>query len=126
FGISGTNAHVIIEQAPAAAPSPAAAVPAPAADAVLPWPLSGATPQALRGQAEALLRRLDTLPHEDLATAGRTLATGRAALEHRAVVVGGTAEELASGLRALVDGSAGRGVVVGSVRTGKTAFLFTG
>ncbi|WP_420895352.1 type I polyketide synthase [Streptomyces tendae] len=126
FGISGTNAHVIIEQAPAAAPSPAAAVPAPAAGAVLPWPLSGATPQALRGQAEALLRRLDTLPHEDLATAGRTLATGRAALEHRAVVVGGTAEELASGLRALVDGSAGRGVVVGSVRTGKTAFLFTG
>ncbi|MFF0078092.1 type I polyketide synthase, partial [Streptomyces sp. NPDC005494] len=124
FGISGTNAHVIVEQAPLSA-APAPAVTTASAPPLLPWTLSGTSPQALSAQAKRLLRHLDGLRDDELAPAGRTLATGRAALDHRAVVVGGTKDELAEGLRTLAAGGTS-GVAVGAVRAGKTAFLFTG
>ncbi|KJK54765.1 acyltransferase domain-containing protein, partial [Saccharothrix sp. ST-888] len=54
------------------------------------------------------------------------LATGRAGLEHRAVVVAGGREEFLRGLGALAAGESGSGVVQGSVAGGRTAFLFTG
>nr|WCD56695.1 polyketide synthase [Streptomyces sp.] len=124
FGISGTNAHVIVEQAPLSA-APAAPERIASAPSVLPWTLSGTSPQALSAQAERLLRHLGALRDDELAAAGRTLATGRAALDHRAVVVGGTKDELAEGLRVLAAGGTS-GVAVGEVRAGKSAFLFTG
>ncbi|MFD8727495.1 SDR family NAD(P)-dependent oxidoreductase [Streptomyces sp. NPDC059611] len=127
FGISGTNAHVIIEEPPArdhaatedGGPQQSAA----AAPPVLAWPLSARTPQALRAQAERLRAHLDTLTDDRLAVAGHALATARAGLDHRAVALGADRDELAAALDAL---ALGRGAVVDEVREGKTAFLFTG
>ncbi|MFD8143196.1 SDR family NAD(P)-dependent oxidoreductase [Streptomyces sp. NPDC059708] len=119
FGISGTNAHVIIEQAPEPAPADASAAPEPGRPLpALPWPVSGATPEALRAQADRLRKHLDALSDEELAAAAHTLATGRAALEHRAVALGADRAELSRSLEQL----AGAGVA----QDGKTAFLFTG
>ncbi|OLR93863.1 type I polyketide synthase, partial [Actinokineospora bangkokensis] len=118
FGISGTNAHVVLEQAPEVGPE----APEPAATTV-PWLLSGATPHALRAQAARLAEHVRAHgPHPgDVAAA---LATGRAHLEHRGAVVGRDAEELLAGLDAL---AAGRGTT-GTARPGLggTAFLFPG
>ncbi|MBU7600901.1 SDR family NAD(P)-dependent oxidoreductase [Streptomyces sp. P38-E01] len=85
FGISGTNAHTIIEQAPEAPEEPAT----PAADAVtptvVPWPVSAKSEQALDAQASAVIA-LDTADPLDL---GFSLATGRALFDHRAVLLAG-------------------------------------
>ncbi|MEU2228912.1 SDR family NAD(P)-dependent oxidoreductase, partial [Streptomyces sp. NPDC018347] len=117
FGISGTNAHVILEQAPAEEPAPD---PAPAP--LLPLLVSGATPEALAAQA-ARLRAVADRPLPDLA---RSLATGRAALAHRAAVVARDRDELLAGLTALADGTAADTVVRGRPEGGKVAVLFTG
>ncbi|WP_062428881.1 type I polyketide synthase [Herbidospora daliensis] len=193
FGISGTNAHVILEQPkppanahiahegpqPLAdtrvvlkAPKPAAnalvepepttnshAEPEPAtdthagpelpADTLLglepstdsfvelkpaithggtPWPLllSAHSPEALRAQARLLHDHLAADPGPDLAATARTLATGRAALTHRAAVVTGDRDELLAALTALADGEGHRALVVREAAEPKTAFLFTG
>ncbi|MFF2149650.1 type I polyketide synthase, partial [Kitasatospora sp. NPDC058190] len=119
FGISGTNAHVILEQADeVAAEEPAEAAPVPA---VVPWVLSGRTPDALRAQAARLGEAATDLPVADVAAA---LATSRSMLNHRAVVVGSDRDGLLRGLDALAAGSGG--VVEGAVRGGGTAFLFSG
>ncbi|MEE1781626.1 SDR family NAD(P)-dependent oxidoreductase, partial [Streptomyces sp. SP17BM10] len=116
FGISGTNAHVIIEEAPAALP----ATEEPEAEpGVVPWLLSAATPEALRAQAERLLAVADGARPVDVAY---SLATTRAALEHRAAVVGEGTDHLLAGLRAVAAGEAPTGVA----SSGRTAFLFSG
>ncbi|MFE2408019.1 SDR family NAD(P)-dependent oxidoreductase, partial [Kitasatospora sp. NPDC059408] len=129
FGISGTNAHVVLEQADEVAaeePAEAASVPA-----VVPWVLSGRTPEALRAQAARLRDIAAGRPAADVAVA---LITSRSMLNHRAVVVGSDRDALLRGLDALAAGS-GRGVegavvegavVEGAVRGGGTAFLFSG
>ncbi|MFD5317157.1 type I polyketide synthase [Streptomyces sp. NPDC127098] len=124
FGISGTNAHVILEQAPASPPAPAA----PIGETPVLWPLSARTPDALRAQAGRLLDHLDATPAPDLAAIGRTLATGRAALERRAVAVGHTLPELRAALGALAAGRTDAGLVVGAPdgAQGRTAFLLAG
>ncbi|HEY2061744.1 MAG TPA: SDR family NAD(P)-dependent oxidoreductase [Amycolatopsis sp.] len=117
FGISGTNAHVILE-----APTPSETEPAQRVPAVVPWVLSARTPEALAEQA-ARLRPAAAL---DPVAVGRTLATGRTRFEHRAVVLGSTAEEFTAGLTALAEGQASSGVVTGTATGGKVAFLFSG
>ncbi|WP_243740488.1 type I polyketide synthase [Streptomyces sp. 8K308] len=127
FGISGTNAHVILEQAPASPPAPS--VPsAPSGETPVLWPLSARTPDALRAQAGRLLDHLDATPAPDLAAIGHTLATGRAALESRAVTVGHTLPELRTALGALAAGRTDAGLVVGAPdgAPGRTAFLLAG
>ncbi|MFI9024318.1 SDR family NAD(P)-dependent oxidoreductase [Streptomyces sp. NPDC053560] len=125
FGISGTNAHVILEQATGLAPAAGTGPEAPGtAPAVVAWPVSARTPQALRAQAGRLRGFLDTLLDDELAAAGRALATTRAALEYRAVPVGGDRAELAGALEALAEGDGDTGI--DSVTAGKLAFLFTG
>ncbi|MFE0603977.1 type I polyketide synthase [Streptomyces sp. NPDC058871] len=111
FGMSGTNAHVVLEQAPepepAAGQEPAAGGPEPAADAgrqpaaVLPWVLSGRTAAALGDQAARLRARLATDAPARPADIGFSLATTRAAFEHRAVVIGDGHPALLHGLAAL-------------------------
>ncbi len=119
FGVSGTNAHVVLEQA-AEPPSPE---PDPVA---VPWTLSARTATALAAAAGRLAGYLADRPELDAATVGQALLTGRAHLEHRAVVLGGDRNEMLSGLGKLADGEAGPSVVSGKVATGTLAFLFSG
>ena len=108
FGISGTNAHVILEQAPAAEKD-AEDIGPPAGDPVVPWVLSARDAGALAAQAE----RLGGVAGSAV-DVGWSLATTRAALEERAVVVGAGTDELRSGL----PGLAVRGRVSGEGRVG--------
>ncbi|MFC8129713.1 type I polyketide synthase [Streptomyces sp. NPDC057302] len=114
FGISGTNAHVILEEAPEQAPSGTEQVrPEPAQGAVLPWLISGRTEGALREQACRLGEFVGADTHAEAAEVGWSLATGRSAFEHRAVVLGQGRESLSAGLEALASGEASAGVVSG-------------
>ncbi|MDX3234007.1 type I polyketide synthase, partial [Streptomyces sp. ME19-01-6] len=129
FGISGTNAHVILEQAPVGRddrddrriPTPAAPAPGP-----VPWVVSGRSAAGLRGQA-ARLREFAVATEADTAEIGWSLAFSRAALEHRAVVIAEDREDQLRGLSALVSGESVENVVSGVATSGRsTAFLFSG
>ncbi|WP_121843144.1 type I polyketide synthase, partial [Streptomyces sp. S5] len=84
FGISGTNAHTIIEQAPAPEPAEpgAALLPGPT-PTVVPWPVSAKSEEALDGQIAAVTA-LDGAAPLDV---GHSLASGRARFDHRAVLL---------------------------------------
>ncbi|AEM87322.1 type I polyketide synthase [Streptomyces violaceusniger] len=124
FGFSGTNAHTIIEQAPAEEPGPVELVSK--QPGVLPWVLSGKSEAALRAQARRLLDRLHDEPALRPVDIGLSLATTRSALDHRGVVQGRDREELMAGLNALADGGMAAGVERGTVVAGQTAFVFPG
>ncbi|WP_222869210.1 type I polyketide synthase [Actinomadura chibensis] len=114
FGISGTNAHVILEQAPEAdVPEPVRP------EHPLPVLLSAKTETALREQAARLREFVTSEPSAELTDIAHTLATGRAHFEHRAAIVAADLAELRHALE---------GEVVGeSVRhSGKVAFLYSG
>ncbi|MGY4995103.1 type I polyketide synthase, partial [Streptomyces sp. 900105245] len=122
FGFGGTNAHVVIEEPPAASDDQEGTgfreLP------LIPWVLSGRSVQALRDQAARLASHLETrlgLSAHDVAL---SLATERATFDHRAVVTGTTRDELLTHLRALAQGDSPQQIQ--AARPGKTAFLFTG
>ncbi|MET0135976.1 MAG: type I polyketide synthase [Kibdelosporangium sp.] len=122
FGLSGTNAHVIIEQPPAEP-----AIPRRPVESAVPWVISGRTPEALTAQAARLLSHVASRPELNLADVAYSLATTRADFDHRAAVVGADRAKLLRGLGLLARGESGHGVVRGTARrTGKTAFMFTG
>nr|AZM68340.1 type I pks [Streptomyces sp.] len=123
FGVSGTNAHVVIEEPPAEDfMEPAGEEPG---LPVLDWQLSARTPQALRAQAERLLAFVREPDAPGLRDTALALAR-RPALEHRAVVVGTDRDSLVSGLAALAAGTAAAGTVTGAEGHRKLAVLFTG
>ncbi|MFI7313569.1 type I polyketide synthase [Streptomyces hygroscopicus] len=124
FGFSGTNAHTIIEQAPAEEPGPVELVSK--QPGVVPWVLSGKSEVALRAQARRLLDRLHGEPALRPVDIGLSLATTRSALDHRGVVQGRDREELMAGLASLADGGIAAGVERGTVVAGQTAFVFPG
>ncbi|MCS0639897.1 type I polyketide synthase, partial [Streptomyces sp. LP05-1] len=151
FGVSGTNAHTIIEQAPpipaqqpveALAQRPVEApaqqpVEAPAeqpvitpADGPLPWVLSARSDAALRAQAARLLPvaqgAAGAAGAGGPADLGLSLATTRAALRHRGTVVGESREELLLGLTELAEGIPSPRVLLGRAAGGTTGFLFSG
>ncbi|WP_171987632.1 beta-ketoacyl synthase N-terminal-like domain-containing protein, partial [Streptomyces sp. MP131-18] len=108
FGISGTNAHVILEQAEpvedSAEGDEGAGV---SAAGVVPWVLSGRSPEALRAQAEklgAFVRERDAV---DVLAVARALNESRAVFDHRAVVLGGDRGGVLDGLGELVAGGSG-------------------
>ncbi|MFE3939629.1 acyltransferase domain-containing protein, partial [Streptomyces goshikiensis] len=122
FGVSGTNAHTILEQAPAA---PAAVEED--SPGTWPWILSGRTENALRDQAARLLAHLGAEQEPRPVDVGHSLATGRALLDHRAVIVAGEREEYREALSALVAGDSAAVLTRGVAGTEQqTAFLFTG
>nr|WP_229404327.1 type I polyketide synthase [Micromonospora sp. NBRC 110038] len=141
FGVSGTNAHVILEEyrPQAAAPDAGEAVDTEAAEAetaaaalvdsdVTVWPVSARSKAALAGQAARLAAHVRQ--HDDLAPAavGWSLATTRSTFDHRAAVVGADAGELLAGLDALAAGQPAGNLVTGTV-TGSGAgpvFVFPG
>ncbi|GAA3245954.1 type I polyketide synthase [Dactylosporangium siamense] len=127
FGASGTNAHVVLEQAPPpeveAAPEQLTVPGIP----VLPWALSARTAAALPAQADALLAFLAEHPGADPADIAVTRAVSRAHLEHRAVVLGADLAALTRGLAALAAGEQDPDVVIGAADLeGASALLFTG
>ncbi|UED87991.1 SDR family NAD(P)-dependent oxidoreductase [Streptomyces profundus] len=125
FGVSGTNAHLVLEQAPAADAAPAARAPVPGT--AVPWLLSARSADALRGQAERLRRHAAARPGLAPADIGFSTATGRAALPHRAVVVGADHDALAHELDLLANGEFSDNTVRGTTApTGKKVFVFPG
>ncbi|MFE5588472.1 beta-ketoacyl synthase N-terminal-like domain-containing protein, partial [Kitasatospora sp. NPDC056531] len=132
FGVSGTNAHVILEEAPAqAGTDPAAAddaeEPAPVVlgGAVVPLVVSGRSEAALREQARRLAGVLAGSGVRPVDVAW-SLASGRSRFEERAVVVGASPEELASGLEAIAAGERSGAAVWGRAQDGRVVFVFPG
>ncbi|SCL73302.1 type I polyketide synthase [Micromonospora peucetia] len=142
FGVSGTNAHVILEEyrprvadpenidgvaVEAVAVEPVRRPGLIASDATV-WPVSARSKAALAGQAARLAQRVRE--HGDLAPAavGWSLATTRSTFDHRAAVVGVSAEELLAGLDALAAGHPAGNLVTGAVTGsgGGPVFVFPG
>ncbi|GAA4022642.1 hypothetical protein GCM10022247_53620 [Allokutzneria multivorans] len=115
FGASGTNAHVILEQAPERPTAERCSRPA------LPWVLSARSENALREQAARLVEHIEGHPELRDDDIGFSLATGRAALTHRAAVQDREA------LKALASGRESPTLVRGeAASSGRVAFLFPG
>ncbi|MEU5555659.1 type I polyketide synthase [Streptomyces globisporus] len=124
IGMGGTNAHVILEQAPEAVPAPPAP---PAAPVPALLPLSAADGEALRAYATALRDHLADGARPSPADLLTTTALGRRLLPHRLVV---TAADPVAGLEAFLSGApAGEAYTTGvadGVRDPAPVFLFSG
>ncbi|MFD8447450.1 type I polyketide synthase [Streptomyces globisporus] len=124
IGMGGTNAHVILEQAPEAVPVPPAP---PAAPVPALLPLSAADGEALRAYATALRDHLADGARPSPADLLTTTALGRRLLPHRLVV---TAADPVAGLEAFLSGApAGEAYTTGvadGVRDPAPVFLFSG
>ncbi|MFJ3792838.1 SDR family NAD(P)-dependent oxidoreductase [Kitasatospora sp. NPDC090091] len=121
FGISGTNAHVILEEAPEGRE-----VELNSPSTVVPWVLSARDERALREQAGRLRAAVEAHPEWEPAAVAGALVSGRSVFEQRAVVVGEDRAELLSGLAALADGTAAPGIVQGSGTFERPVFVFPG
>ncbi|MFK0229425.1 SDR family NAD(P)-dependent oxidoreductase [Streptomyces sp. NPDC090303] len=128
FGISGTNAHVILAEAPTEPLAPGDGNGDADSDPL--WVLSGRTEPALRAQAVALADALDAsgpLGEVSARDLGRALATTRTALEHRAAVTAEDRTEALAALTALGRGEPHSALAVGTARADDgLAYLFTG
>ncbi|WP_173092982.1 type I polyketide synthase [Actinomadura verrucosospora] len=126
FGMSGTNVHAILEEAPPAEDSAPGDVPLLETEAVA-WLVSGRSADGLVGQAGRLREFMVGRPELDPVDVGWSLVHSRSVFEHRAVVTGGSREELVAGLSALATGQQAPGVMSGvAADTGKTVFVFPG
>jgi NADPH:quinone reductase-like Zn-dependent oxidoreductase/malonyl CoA-acyl carrier protein transacylase/acyl carrier protein len=129
FGISGTNAHVILEEAPSdPAPEVDAAVggEVAAVPTALPFLISAKSEDALRAQAQRLHSRLQEDPDSTPLDIALSLATTRTHFEQRAVILGADRKALLQGLDMLRAGGPGASIVRGEAAEGSTAFLFSG
>ena len=102
FGLGGTNAHVVLQQAPERA-APAGAPTEPARPEQL-LVVSAATPSAADTAASRLADWLEAHPDEPLADVAFTLQAGRAVFPHRRAVVAADRQRAAARLRGEGDG----------------------
>jgi acyl transferase domain-containing protein/D-arabinose 1-dehydrogenase-like Zn-dependent alcohol dehydrogenase/NADP-dependent 3-hydroxy acid dehydrogenase YdfG/acyl carrier protein len=126
YGISGTNAHVIIEEAPPQAVAKVEPTRRPRPNHLVSWSISAKSSAALQQQATRLheyVSKRDIAQPDQIAA---KLATARTRFDRRATVLGRDLAELTEGLRAVSEGSEHPLVVRGSASAGKLAFLFTG
>lgn len=128
FGFSGTNSHVILEQAPEARKE---ALSQASVGIPVDFPhvltVSAVTPLALKVQAAQLADYVRKEGNEELADICAALATTRTHFDHRAVCLGSTAEELIASLEALTKGEAAAGLTQGTRHPSEaSAFLFSG
>ncbi|MFI2239383.1 SDR family NAD(P)-dependent oxidoreductase [Streptomyces chrestomyceticus] len=144
FGISGTNVHVLLEEAPAEEPAHGNGDPAdadtatsapvlsmvgagPAAETVSAWLVSGRSAAGLAAQADRLRDWLTTRPELESADVAWSLAATRSVFEHRAVVVGGDREQALAGLAGLASGAPSGSLVAGTARSdARPVFAFAG
>ncbi|MEU3964823.1 type I polyketide synthase, partial [Streptomyces buecherae] len=130
FGVSGTNAHVILEQAPedqeAAEGAAEPAAPG-AAKRVGPAlvPLAAKQGAALRAYAQRLHAHLAEHPDRQLDEIAATFAR-RPAFDHRAAIVATNRTELLDALQALAAGTPHPSLIAGTAQPGKTVFVFPG
>jgi acyl transferase domain-containing protein len=113
FGIGGTNAHVVLEEAPGHAPTRASR------DEQL-LVLSARTEVALRRAAVNLARHLRSLGDTSLADVAYTLQVGRRSFARRLAVVGGDAAQLGS----LLEAGDGASVLIGNGERPRTKVVF--
>ncbi|WP_404481570.1 type I polyketide synthase [Novosphingobium sp. BL-52-GroH] len=117
LGVGGTNAHVVLEEAPVRAPGSASR----------PWQLltlSAQTATALEANAAALAAHLASHPDADLADVAYTLGTGRKALPHRRIVVARDGAGAVEALRPPTSARPQKPVQAGTDR--RVAFQFCG
>ncbi|WP_067825002.1 type I polyketide synthase [Nocardia inohanensis] len=124
FGASGTNAHLILEEAPAAPVAEPAPEVKPVAAEIVPLLISAKTEDALRAQADRLRHWLLENADADIRDVAYSAATSRAQLERRAAVVGRDRDELLTALAGVAAGA--DGIIEGNAGSDRTAFLFTG
>lgn len=136
FGISGTNAHLLLEQPPHQSESQAPDSHRRQPDLPLVFPISGPTPQALSARATQLREYLSRYPDLGLDNVARSLATTRTHFSYRAAIAfrgcgeaPATRENLIGGLRALEGGELHPYLVTGNVQAtgpGRLVFVFPG
>ncbi|WP_367430015.1 type I polyketide synthase [Streptomyces celluloflavus] len=152
FGISGTNVHLILEEAPIAAAlvadaeadqdgetadgasdtatvAPAAAASVLTGTVTVPWAVSGRSASGLAAQAGRLREHVLARPEAAPRDIAWSLTTTRTAFERRAVVLGAGREELTAGLAAVATAQPAANVVTGTVPpggVGRTVFVFPG
>ncbi len=121
FGMSGTNAHIILEEVPpgeAPAPSPERRARLEGASGTpVPWPISGRGEEGLRRQAQRLAQFLAERPELDVADIGRSLAA-RPSLSHRVVLAGANRSELLERLEQVCESGLAAGAPEGSADPG--------
>ncbi len=117
FGVGGTNAHVVMEEAPVLEASPAAEGP----QALL---LSARTASALDTMALQLADHLEQHPESNLADVAHTLQVGRSRFTHRLCVVADSTQRACLALRSADDAQRTRSALGAAVPT--TVWLFPG
>ncbi|NEQ51900.1 MAG: SDR family NAD(P)-dependent oxidoreductase, partial [Leptolyngbya sp. SIO3F4] len=124
FGVSGTNAHVIVEEAPLFLPMPA--------PLERPWhvlTLSAKTENALQGLIEQYERYFNAHPELALADIGYTVNTGRAHFQNRLAIAGTSLAEVSEKLRQVREAKQTRETNLGQFdrrKAAQIALLFTG
>ena len=123
FGISGTNAHVVLEEAPATESIEVS----PPEERLHCLPLSAKHPEALRELAARYAEHLERHPEQPLADICHTAGVGRAHFEERLAVVASSREDLHAQLqRAACVPTGTEGVRVRTTGQPRVAFLCTG
>ncbi len=124
FGISGTNAHVILEQPTGREKEKGGEVTR--SPGLILLPISASSPEALRAQAGNLQAFMASRPEQSAADLGYSLGTTRSHRRHRGVILGSAGPELDAGLTALAGGLPSAGVIAGTAMPGSTVFVFPG
>ncbi|MFI8213714.1 SDR family NAD(P)-dependent oxidoreductase [Streptomyces werraensis] len=125
FGVSGTNVHLILEEAPAEEHAPR---PLPSAG-VVPLVVSARSAGSLAGQAGRLAAFVEETDGAALTEVAGALVAGRAVLSERAVVLADSGAEALGGLSALARGESSTNLVSGSAGSGvpgKVVWVFPG
>ncbi len=115
FGFSGTNAHVILEEAPAAD------LPAAGPTELVVLPVSARTVAACQARLRDTIGWLQSNPEANLLAVARTLAVGRAHFPIRCAISASTVEQAVERLQKILDDEA-----PAKRTTPRVAFLFTG
>ena len=123
FGISGTNAHIVLEEAPL----PSSRVVSVERTHHL-LTLAAKSQPALEQLALTYKNHLSAHPHMNMGDLCFTASTGRSHFDYRLGVVGTSISELSSKLEDVINGEDSNGIARGKVSEdrAKVAFLFTG